>query len=106
MLGLLLGILVLNVFYLGLYIFVAALLFLIRTRFLEGFGYLTLWPCKIELIYRSSYVQSVKRQLQLTTVRYNVTYVLNGFTYFAVILLDIVVENYERVKDLDTVRSA
>ena len=105
MLGLLLGILVLNVFYLGLYIFVAALLFLIKTRFLEGFCYLTFWPCTIELIYRSSYVQSVKH-LQLTTVRYNVTYVLNGFTYFAVILLDIVVENYERVKDLGTVRSA
>ena len=105
MLGLLLGILVLNVFYLGLYIFVAALLFLIKTRFLEGFCYLTLWPCTIELIYRSSYVQSVKH-LQLTTVRYNMTYVLNGFTYFAVILLDIVVENYERVKDLGTVRSA
>ena len=51
-------------------------------------------------------MQSVKRHLQLTTVWYNVTYVLNGFTYFAVILLDIAIENYERMKDFGTVGSA
>ena len=37
---------------------------------------------------------------------YAVTYAINGFMYLAMILLDIAIENYKRVKKLGTVGSA
>ena len=55
---------------------------------------------------KSFHVESAKRKLQLITMRYAVTYAINGFIYLAIILPDIAIENYERVKRLGTVRSA
>ena len=51
-------------------------------------------------------MESSKRQLQLITMWYAVTFVINGFTYLAIILLDIAIENYKRMKHLGTVRSS
>ena len=101
-LSLLLGILVLNALYLRLYIFVVVLSF-IRNCFLEG---ISLFGHERKLIWRSFHVESVKRQLQLIIMWYAVTYALHGFIYLAIVLPDIAIENYKRMKRLVTVRSA
>ena len=51
-------------------------------------------------------MESAKRELQLITMRYAVTFAINGFTYLAIVLLDIAIENYKRMKRVGTVRSA
>ena len=48
----------------------------------------------------------MKRQLQLITMQYAVTYAINGLIYLAIILVDIAIENYKKMKHLGTVRSA
>ena len=53
------------------------------------------------------WMESVKRKLQLISMRYDVTYaIIYGFIYPAIILLDMAIENYKRIKCLGTVRSA
>ena len=51
-------------------------------------------------------MESAKRQLQLITMQYAVTFAINGFIYLAIILLDVAIENYKRMKHLGTVISA
>ena len=51
-------------------------------------------------------MESARRQLQLITRHYAVTFAINGFIYLAIILLDIAIENCKRMKHLGTVRSA
>ena len=51
-------------------------------------------------------MESMQRQLQLIIMWYAVTYPLHGFIYLAIVLLDIAIENYKRMKRLVTVRSA
>ena len=55
---------------------------------------------------KNFHVESAKRQLQLITMLYAVTFAINGFIYLAIILLDIAVENFTGMKQLGTVRSA
>ena len=45
-----------------------------------------------------------KRQLQLITQ--GMTYAINAFIYLAIMLLNIAIENYKRMKHIGTVRSA
>ena len=51
-------------------------------------------------------MESAKRQLQLITIRYAMTFAINGFIYLAVILLDIAIEICKRMKRPGPVRSA